>query len=63
MPSQMWFMVKPPEKVSHDEVLRDAIKTGTVSLKTAYSAQVEIHQLKEVVDELDDEEQKKEIHH
>ena len=58
----MWFMIKPPEKVSEDEVLKEAIESGSISLEYAYNAQVQIDQFKEVVDELENEEQQKEIH-
>jgi site-specific recombinase XerD len=58
----MWFMIKPPEKVSEDEMLREAIESGSISLEYAYNAQVQIDQFKEVVDELENEEQQKEIH-
>ena len=58
----MWFMIKPPEKVSEDEVLKEAIESGSISLECAYNAQVQIDQFKEIVDELENEEQQKEIH-
>jgi integrase/recombinase XerD len=57
----MWFMIKPPEKVSEDEVLKEAIESGSISLESAYNAQVQSDQLMEVFDELEDEEQQKEI--
>ena len=60
--AKMWFMIKPPEKVSEDELLKEAIESGSISLESAYKAQVDIDQLREVVDELENEEQQKEIY-